>query len=636
MAENNTATTDTFGEEFGKSAAAKAGEHFASRALNGILDFVGKEFGQAKVRLGQGFTRYLNNAATRYNSVKTIATGNDPRSIIGPDNIYVSIGVEYKNKEISTDTVEPLLSVGSNVLILGTGGIGKSMLMRYLFLNSIHRGECVPVLLELRKINEQKSGKLSITELIYSCMKSFDVELPKPMFMYSLRLGKYLFLFDGLDEIKDTLLPEAEEKIQAFASEFPKNPCIITSRPQQEPAHLETFIPVKAKTLSKAQAVCLAKKIWREDEKTIEFCRQLEEALYDKHKSFAEIPLLLSMMGLTFMRNSSIPDHLADFYQKAYDALYSIHDSHDKGFFHREFKCKNLDERRFTLLWSRFCFITYFDEKYEFLKSDIIEYLQNSIRKLGLSSVSADDFLLDLRNVVCMIIEDGTTLRFSHRTFQSYFAAVYTVRLTDAQQKRLFQKMLEDPFFVVQHDDYFKMLSQIEFDRFMENAFEDNVKELLDLVNREDFPEIALLKAEVSAVKLEYSDKLKRDKYIRFVVGTTPHLPKVINTMYFFGQFSKDKPPVVDFPKSQRYLNDAAHFISKYYRDLNHGGEEKCVYFDALDSCSYISREESINFYNAICTIKGTFILYKSMMSFCNNLKKAQESLEFAGFIDDL
>ena len=147
------------------------------------------------------------------------------------------------------------------------------MMMRYLFLNTANRGEYVPVLLELRKISKQTSGNISIMDLIYTCMKDFDVELPREQFEFSLQIGKYLFFMDGFDEVKESMAVETAEQIQKFGSKYPNNPCIITTRPGRDTAPLETFTTVKSLPLSKEQAVELAKKIWDEDEKTREFCK---------------------------------------------------------------------------------------------------------------------------------------------------------------------------------------------------------------------------------------------------------------------------------------------------------------------------------------------------------------------------
>lgn len=470
MSENNTALKDVALE----SGTKKASENVSNRVVNAIIDFVKEKYKEYQVDLGMVFEQYLNNASLRYNKIRTLATGNESRSIVGDNSIYVNIGVRYHKDEISTSTVEPMLNISNNILISGSGGVGKSMLMRYLFLNTVQRGNYVPVLLELRRVSSQLQGQISILELIYTCMQEYDVQLPREQLEYSLRSGCYLFLLDGLDEVKETLLPETVEAIQNFCAKYPQNSCIITSRPRQDIRVLETFTVVDSMGLTKKQAVLLASKIWKEDEKTKEFCRQLEETLFNQHRDFAENPLLLSMMFLTFMRNNSIPEYLCDFYQKAYDALYSAHDTNDKGYYTRDFKCKNLDESKFKLLFSRFCFQTYLKEIYAFSERDILSYLDDSIQKLKIQNISARDYLLDLRNAVCMIIKEGDIYRFSHRSFQAYFAACYTCTLTEEQQSHLFASLLLESDTYWKKGDYYKLLNQVEHERFVEIALEKN------------------------------------------------------------------------------------------------------------------------------------------------------------------
>ena len=473
-----------------QAGAQKVGEFFVDKALNAILDFCVNKYGNAKVLLGSGFTRYLKNATERYNQVHTIATGNIVRSIIGRDNIYVSIGVRHEKKKICTDTIEPMLSVSKNLLIEGTGGSGKSMMMRYLFLNTANRGEYVPVLLELRKISKQSPGNISIMDLIYSCMKDFDVELPREQFEFSLQIGKYIFLMDGFDEVKESIASETAEQIQKFCSKYPNNPCIITTRPGRDTAPLETFTTVKSLPLSKMQAIELAKKIWDEDEKTREFCRQLNDEIYEneKHREFAENPLLLTMMFLTFMRNNSLPDHLAEFYRQAFEALYSTHDSKNKGAYRREFKCVNLDAPGFRRILSHFCFQSFFKQDYEFLEEELLLYFEKSIAKYGYTEFSAEDYFQDIKKVVCLLVKDGEEYRFAHRSFQAYFAACYTAEaLNDEQQKKVLHK------FVCcgnwrENKDYLVILDQLEHERMTVNLLEDTLRLYLAKVQKSENP----------------------------------------------------------------------------------------------------------------------------------------------------
>ncbi len=611
-----------FGNTVMESGAKKVGENTVNRALNALTDFMINMYGEAKVKLGTVFQLYLKNATERYNQVRTLATGQTPRKIIGQDNIYVNVGLQYEGKEIPTSTVDPMLHINKNILISGTGGVGKSMLMRYLFLNTANRGEYVPVLAELRRIGNQPSDNLSILELIYTCMQGFDVQLPREQFEYSLQLGKYLFLFDGLDEVKSSLIKETAEALQAFSAKYPLNPCIITSRPMQETSPLETFTNVEPMPFSKVQAVELASKIRIEDEKAKEFCRQLDEYLYDKHKDFAENPLLLSMMFLTFMRNSSIPDHLADFYKNAYDALYSVHDSNDKGSYRRDFQCKTLDEDSFKRLFSHFCFQSYMKEVYEFSRDDILSRIDKSIKKLKLDGIKPADYLTDLRNVVCMIIKDGDIYRFSHRSFQAYFAAYYTSSaLTDEQQKRLFASLLFDES-IWNKQDYCALLAQIEPERFGVNALEDGLRALqTDAANTPD-PDMHIFKCWCTGIKITHDDKSP----ISFIVGFDVYICNIVS---LFTDFVKPCP-----------VDDTSHFtniglleslIQKY-----NWAEFDELYFDIIDRADYISECERATLYSAILQCCRSGKVYALISDWLDEIDAKRASLQFPNFIEDL
>ena len=71
----------------------KIGEKAVDRALNWVMDRMQGVYGGTQVLLGAAFTRYLKNAMKHYNQVHTIATGDITHSIIGPDNIYVTLNV---------------------------------------------------------------------------------------------------------------------------------------------------------------------------------------------------------------------------------------------------------------------------------------------------------------------------------------------------------------------------------------------------------------------------------------------------------------------------------------------------------------------------------------------------------------
>ena len=630
------ADTNTFIDYAIESGSKKVGEDIINRALNAVVDFAKKKYGESQVVLGSVFQRYLSNATERYNKVRTLATGTEPRTVIGQNSIYVNIGVFYQNKEISTATVEPLIGVSKNLLILGTGGLGKSMLMRYLFLNTADRGEYIPILLELRKIDKQSSGNISIIDLIYSCLNEFDAELPKEQFEYSLRLGKYLFLLDGFDEVKDALASETAEAIQAFCAKYPKNPCIITSRPRQNTTSpLETFTVIEAMPLSKEQAVMLASKIWEKDEKTIEFCKQLDESLYEKHKDFAENPLLLSMMFLTFMRNNSIPDHLADFYQKSYDALFSAHDTQNKGYYRRDFRCNSLDEGKFKTLLSHFCFQTYFKEAYEFTYEEIVSYINSSIAKLKYDAVTAQDFIFDLRDVVCIIIKDGEIFRFSHRSFQTYFAAFYSANmLTDEQQKKLFKTILSRDVFY-DNNDYYELLYQLQPERFSINALEEGLRKLLRKVEAEADCEIALLKSELNGISVRLTDG--KDEQLMFHISSRRdgnyynfNLINLFRHLFLYNQlppatFDYDVTVPIKIIIEKQPYDERESFYTR-----------NTLSFEQLDIAAFFTDEDRNTVYETCIKIRQLSEVHSAITEWLSEVDAKRAVLSRPDFIDDL
>ena len=54
-------------------------------------------------------------------------------------------------------------------------------------------------------------------------------------------------------------------------------------------------------------------------------------------------------------------------------------------------------------------------EIYELSETEILSWINKSIEKIN--KIIPAEYLTDLRNVVCMVIQDGNTYRFSHHSF---------------------------------------------------------------------------------------------------------------------------------------------------------------------------------------------------------------------------
>lgn len=371
----------------------------------------------------------------------------------------------------------------------------------------------------------------------------------------------------------------------------------------------------------------------------------MDETLYEKHKDFAENPLLLSMMFLTFMRNSSIPDHLSDFYKKAYEALYSAHDNQDKGCYRRDFQCKDLDENDFKRILARFCFQTYFKEAYEFSEAEIIDHLQGSLQKLNFGNIKAANYLTDLRNVVCMIIKDGETYRFSHRSFQAYFAAYYTTHLTDEQQKQLFAQTLSGHDLYWAKRDYFTLLIQIEPDRFAENALEDKLRAFhKDAISASaSNPDEFLLKSAFSHINVRVStvnDRSAVERPLSFHIAPQNGSYYNFNILALFRRYAESDfsrlDPTVYRTNVDIIKDYASRMIPPQRQNRSIIEFEFELDFAKIDASDCITDDERQHFYKVLIQCYWGDGIYTLISKWLNKLDAKRASLKSPSFIDDL
>ena len=106
----------------------------------------------------------------------------------------------------------------------------------------------------------------------------------------------FLILFDGYDEITDENKKGFLKKLEAFTDRFSDNYYIVSSRPCEEFVGWSRFFKYETEAFSKEKALRLINKIDYDKSVKQKFLAELNEKLYDNHKSFASNPLLLNIM----------------------------------------------------------------------------------------------------------------------------------------------------------------------------------------------------------------------------------------------------------------------------------------------------------------------------------------------------
>lgn len=468
-----------------------------NKAVDSLIHMLHEKDEKITIESGAAFDAYLKNTYDTLNWKRTLASGDKSLCIIGENNMYVDIGAYYttpddEEHDVDTSSVKTILSANDRedkIIVDGTGGAGKSMLMRYLFVDTVSRnaGDYIPVYMELAKITADSMHEMDIRAFVHQSMEHYGkISLSDTVFDYSLEQGGYVFLFDGFDEVKEDGANAVLDALQKFSAKYSNNAFIISSRERLRLRSLSSFQIIHAKELSEEKAIEVAKKLPGHPDTISKFCENLKDSWFQKYYEFAKNPLLLTMMFITFEQNGDISNCLSDFYQDCFDALYNKHDSVHKVGFNRTFHC-NISKHKFQIVFSYFCFHTWRQEIYDFSEDEMLELLEKSLKKQNLS-VSAEDYLKDLTDSLCIITCEGHRYRFAHRSFQTYFAAKYTRTLSDKQQKEFLMDKFDWDFHnsnVYYEDDYLALLNQVEHERFLNNLIEPTFQNIISKYHSE-------------------------------------------------------------------------------------------------------------------------------------------------------
>ncbi len=389
------------------------------------------------------YTPYLQATKTKFSELKTLLYNDRPRKFY---DFYVCNSICSRRSLHHGLFLQPdIISLTSgfrgatHVVITGTGGLGKSMMMRHLLLDAIDNyssTKLVPIFVPLKDYGAKYTD---IFKYIFECLKK-NCKVKKEQLEKSLKYGEIVLLLDGLDEIKTELVNDYKYELDKFIDDYPNTRIVMSSRPFEDFLEFRTFTILELQPFDKGQALELIDKLeFRPDEPDFKekFRKELDTRLYRTHKEFANNPLLLTIMLMTFEQFAEIPSKMHVFYREAYLALSQKHDA-SKGGYKRELKTK-LSADRFSDYLSEFCMRTYHDEKFELTHEEFVKYFNQLKEKSKIpgENVAADDFLSDLKSGMCLLYYESGKYHFTHRSFQEYFCAFFFSKQKDKTLGRI-------------------------------------------------------------------------------------------------------------------------------------------------------------------------------------------------------
>ncbi|MFM7344343.1 MAG: NACHT domain-containing protein [Tagaea sp.] len=393
------------------SSAVPAMKHLASRL-------------RAEFQLG--FSDYLDASYRRCAWIKTLISGDRPVSLL---SMYVPLQLKCGNLIKRDEDVISLVDDQKLLVITGLADCGKSMFMKYFTICRFENPkDSIPLFVELRHFN--RAGNKSLLTFVRDSCSTSANSVSEDAFFYALQNGGFTLILDGFDELTSEKKDIAEDQVKSILEKFPAVKIVVSSRPDERFRSWSNFYVYRVQKLSQDQVISLIEKIDFDLGVKKRFIGEIKTSLYESHQSFMQVPLLATMMLLTYKRVAEISNKIHLFYQQAFDTLFREHDAL-KDQYTRSLQT-GLSPDDFASAFAAFSAASYLDSRVSFEKPHALEYARRA-SDYCLFKFDAEAFLRDLKDNICVLQQDGLELAYVHRSFQEYFTAVFASRFRDKQ-----------------------------------------------------------------------------------------------------------------------------------------------------------------------------------------------------------
>lgn len=405
------------------------------------------------------FQGYLERSYNKYSIVNTLVFHNSQRSL---KEIYVAqtLVKEHPSEDEEETTKIDKLPVSlikkyKKLLITDTAGMGKSTIMKRMFIDLIDSGLDVvgiPIYIELNRLNKENTILNEIQEALSSLSKPFDNDL----LLKFIQTGGFIFFLDGFDEISISDRSEVTNDIQDFISKAgTNNYFILTSRPEGSLSSFGDFRSFRIQPLTKEESFELLNRYDLSNKKELssKLVELLKSGQYETLDEYLVNPLLVSLLFTAYDFNRSIPFEKHRFYGVVFEAYFEKHDN-TKPMKPRD-KHSKLSHDGFDRILRYIGYDSLVNTGVKFNKDTILNSIREAKDYWGNLDFSEYDFLKDLTSSVPLFCREGTDYKWVHKSLLEYFAA----RFIYCDAKEYQDGILSD---IYNSDDISKYLNMLD------------------------------------------------------------------------------------------------------------------------------------------------------------------------------
>jgi hypothetical protein len=401
------------------------------------------DYNKYHVPTEEHFSEYFYRTYKRVSIINTLVFNNSQRFI---KDIYLPLTLIQKTekKEIKhkiQSFPSELLNKYEKLLITDNAGMGKSTLVKKIFLDTIDEKKGIPLLIELRRLSKEKTIIAEIQEQLNSLAKDFNNSL----LLELLTEGGFVIFLDGYDEIPLSDREIVTADLQSFISKANNNTFILTSRPENALKGFGDFQEMKIEPLKKKEAFELLRKYDKQGSVSTLLIKKLEETDMTNISEFLTNPLLVSLLFTAFQHKQTIPFKKHIFYRQVYDANFESHDlTKGDSYTHDKYTKLEIDDFHRVLRHIGYSCLKD-NQRIEFNKDEILALIRKAKTFCVDLNFNESDFLKDLLSTVPLFTQDGNYFRWSHKSLQEYFAAQFIYLDSKGQQSKILLQLYNNP-----------------------------------------------------------------------------------------------------------------------------------------------------------------------------------------------
>ena len=328
-----------------------------------------------------------------------------------------------------------ILPAHSPICIVGIAGQGKTTIMRKLFLEELSIQDKFPVFISLRQVEDFHN--LSCAQLLLNHLNSKGVDGTIEDAKYLCEKGMISFFFDGFDEIP---FNQRMNALKTIGEAHEKYGCkvVVTTRPDTEITRIPGYDIYSVEYLKQGMLYSVINNTIDDVDTAVNLTNMLKnkEFIRDSIKT----PILLDIFIVTSRNFTNDPKSITDYYSGLFSALLYRHDLIKN--LTRE-KRSGLVDRELERCFSLFSFLSYFNEKSDFTRNDLLSFFDKSIKGNKISS-TAEKVADDIVDGTNLIVKDGYDhFVYIHRSIQEYFSAKFISTMKKDMKQSIYDKLIK-------------------------------------------------------------------------------------------------------------------------------------------------------------------------------------------------